>query len=205
MDEDRIVEVEPNKFVRMINSKVVGPATSGDFICYQIRQEIADVDAGIIEVSLALTAAAGFFTSVSPLLLSLIGAVAFALGILASTALFLTYVFSRVPKLWTRFFSSERYRQHKNRFGKREKGNSTRDGRRWRYSSREWSLFGAFLLSLWYYPRQVYLLFVDPEKVSIGDLVPELGYLILMAAFFLLEGLASVYVSYMLYNNSPFA
>ena len=98
----------PNRYVKIIEGEVAGPASIGEIKCYELKREFPDLNDGIMEVTLALTALSGFLATLEdfPQLITGILSVAFTLGFLATALFYWMYVLQRIPNTLTNYFHS---------------------------------------------------------------------------------------------------
>jgi len=155
--EYELYEFRPGRFVKVLDGKVVGPASIGEVHTYRWRHQHEDVSPGMIEVSLAIAAVSAVLaTQLSIFVFRIVAAVTFAMSVVASALLYAAYIIPKIPIAWTHFLRSK-------------------------FRGTIW------IWLVWYYPVQLYRAAFRSTRVSFEEQTTELGYLTLLAALALME------------------
>ena len=91
----------------MVNGEEFGEATPGEVRYYYLQKKFPTVEAGFLEVALALAGVTGFLStvSISPVI-KVISITAFFFSLLGSYNLTWLYIQPRLPITWTHYFTS---------------------------------------------------------------------------------------------------
>ncbi len=113
MENFQIRQSEAGKYVKMVDGKAQGEATPGEVFCYSLRKQFSGVEAGILEVALALAGVTGFLCTLSQVpSIKIIAAVAFLISMIAAYNLTWLYVLPRIPITWTDYVTSAIKQRH---------------------------------------------------------------------------------------------
>ena len=118
MHDYELKEFRPKRFAKILDGKVVGVASSGEVFCHFARERYHDVEAGVIEASLAFSGVAGvIFVLNLPILIKILAALVFVLSMITSSTFTWYFILGRIPTTATKYlqFLNKRYisRGHK--------------------------------------------------------------------------------------------
>ena len=100
-------EVHPGRFAIMQDGKVVRMATDGETRFQLLKDRLPVVDAGTMEISLALAAVSAIMaTSASTFGIKVLGTLAFSFSLLAAYFIYGAYLMVRIPKTIIEFYNT---------------------------------------------------------------------------------------------------
>jgi len=165
----KLRKIRKNRYAKIIDNEIVGIATVGEVFCYFYSREHSEIDAGIIEVSLALTAIAALLATVSMAwYLRLPAAFAFLLGFFATQLLYWAYIYGRIPGTVTAFISSSEKKKNPK--------------------------LGILIWLIIYYPKLLLRSISESGKVLFYLQITELGYLTLLGAMLITGGSIIIFI-----------
>jgi hypothetical protein len=107
MDNFQIKQTDTGQHVKIVDGEARGEATPGEVFCYSLRKNFAGVEAGILEVALALAGVTGFLCTLSQVpAVKIVAAIAFLVSVIAAYNLTWLYVLPRIPITWTHYVTS---------------------------------------------------------------------------------------------------
>lgn len=178
MEKYELHKIRDGHYIKMIDGNAIGKASKGEVWVYFFSKNNADIDIGVLEVTLALAALfALIVTQPVEIFLRVIAAICFMASYITAAILYGTYVLHRAPRTIEMYF----------RYLSRNKQNRV----------------DFWLWLVFYYPLLVVSLFLHPatsisgkpdkdKEMSWDQANTEFGYLTLLAA--LLVGGATVFI-----------
>ncbi len=113
MDNFQLRQTKAGKYVKMVDGEARGEATPGEVFCDSLRRNFSGVEAGILEVALALAGVTGFLCTLSQApAIKILAAIAFLVSVIAAYNLTWLYVLPRIPITWTHYVTSKVKRRH---------------------------------------------------------------------------------------------
>ncbi len=113
MESFQIRQTETGQYVKLVDGKAQAEATPGEVFCYSLRKQFSGVEAGILEVALALAGVTGFLCTLSEVpAIKILAAVAFLVSMIAAYNLTWLYVLPRIPITWTAYVTSAVKQRH---------------------------------------------------------------------------------------------
>jgi hypothetical protein len=104
MGETEIIETEPGVFVKKRNGREIGSASSGEIITYHWKLYLPEVDAGILEVALALSAIMAVISAADThLVIKVVTGVAFIFCLIGCYSIYTVYIMTRLPLCITEY------------------------------------------------------------------------------------------------------
>lgn len=174
MIETEICEAESGEYLKKRNGRVIGPATPGDIITYNWKLYLPDVDTGILEVALALSAILAIISSANTLLvIKMLTSVAFIFCLVGCYSIYTVYIMTRLPQCITEYV---------NRYGEEIAQNFSK--RIYFWTIFVWPILGLVQALRCKDPSQGYALFA------------EFGYLMLYWGLLLAGIMATLFVIY---------
>lgn len=167
MDDIELRSIRPGHYVVVENGEVLRPATAQEIRWVKFKQRIPDVDAGVVEVSVAVAAVAAVLaTSAIPFAGRLLAAIAFFLSLIAAYLLYNAYMLLRLPLAINRYYRLP--------FGKSDR------------------LLYVWVIWVWpFYALILWLSKLDPLQV---DYFSEIGYVLLFWALLLVGSISMFFV-----------
>lgn len=113
MENFQLKQLQTGQYVKMVDGEVAGEATPGEVRCYFLQKKFPTVEAGFLEVALALAGVTGFLSTVSTnSVIKVISIASFFLSVLGSYNLTWLYIQPRLPITWTHFLTSPLKRRY---------------------------------------------------------------------------------------------
>lgn len=99
--------------MKIVDGEARGKATPGEVFCNSLRKNFSGVEAGILEVSLALAGVTGFLCTLSQApVVKILAAAAFLVSVIAAFNLTWLYALPRIPITWTQYVTSAAKRRY---------------------------------------------------------------------------------------------
>ena len=172
MRKVEIVETESGEFVKEEDGRVIGPALPGEVITYHWMLNLPEVETGILEVALALSAIMALISAADTLLvIKILTSVAFLFCIIGCYSIYTVYILTRLPYCLSEYV---------NRYGAEKARNFSKDIYIWTIFA--WPLLGLYQALKSKEPSQGYAIFA------------EFGYLMLYWGFLLAGIMTTLYV-----------
>ena len=174
MSDNEISKNESGDYVKKRDGRVIGPALPGEIITYHWKLNLPDVDAGILEVALAISAIMAVISAADTLtIIKVLSGVAFIFSIIGCYSIYTVYVMTRLPYCITEYV---------NRYGEDKTRNFTLGIYFWIIFA--WPILGLIQALRSNEPSKGYALFA------------EFGYLMLYWGLLLAGILTTLYVIY---------
>jgi hypothetical protein len=107
MENYQIKELQAGKYVKVVDGEVLGEATAGEVRCYFLQKKFPSVEAGFLEVALALAGVTGVIATISTSpVIKFFSVAAFFFSVIAAYNLTWLYIQPRLPITWTHYLSS---------------------------------------------------------------------------------------------------
>ncbi len=107
MDTYQLKELPTGRYMKIVDGDVAGEATPGEIRCYLLQKKFPSVEAGFLEVALALAGVTGFLSTVSTSpAIKVLSIAAFLFSLLGSYNLTWLYIQPRLPITWTHYLTS---------------------------------------------------------------------------------------------------
>lgn len=172
MENYQLKQLQTGQYVKVVDGEALGEATPGEVRCYFLQKKFPSIEAGVLEVALALAGVTGIVSTISTSkVVQILSVAAFFLSLLGAYNMTWLYIQPRIPITWTHYLTSPLKQRY------------------------TW-----FPLTIWlpsYYIKQVVQLSISSKDLE--DQLLEASYLTLFVAV-LLAGLAlTIYVLLELY------
>jgi hypothetical protein len=107
MENYQLKPIESGGYLKVVDGEVLGAATAGEVRCYLLRKKFPSVEAGFLEVALALAGVTGVLSTISEIpAVQVVSVAAFFFSVLGAYNLTWLYIQPRIPITWTHFFNS---------------------------------------------------------------------------------------------------
>ncbi len=107
MENFQLKQLEPGQYLKVIDGEDAGEATLGEVRCYYLQKKFPSVEAGFLEVALALAGVTGVLSTISESpVVQFFSVAAFFLSLLGAYNLTWLYIQPRLPIMWTGFLTS---------------------------------------------------------------------------------------------------
>ncbi len=113
MENFQLKQLESGQYLKIVDGEVVGEATPGEVRCYFLQKKFPTVEAGFLEVALALAGVTGFLSTVSTSpVIKVFSIAAFFFSMIGSYNLTWLYIQPRIPITWTHYLTSALMQRH---------------------------------------------------------------------------------------------
>jgi hypothetical protein len=107
MENYQLKPLQTGHYLKVVDGEVLGEATPGEVRCYDLRKKFPAVEAGFLEVSLALAGVTGVLSTFSNTpVVRAFSVAAFFLSMLGAYNLTWLYIQPRLPITWTHYLAS---------------------------------------------------------------------------------------------------
>jgi hypothetical protein len=107
MDHYQLKPLKSGQYVKIVDGETLGEATPGEVRCYYLQKKFPNVEAGILEVALALAGVTGVLSTISDLpVIQVFSVAAFFFSLLGAYNLTWLYIQPRLPITWTHYLTS---------------------------------------------------------------------------------------------------
>lgn len=174
MENYQLKQLPSGQYLKVVDGESLGEATPGEIRCYFLQKKFPSVEAGFLEVALALAGVTGIISTISESpVIQVFAVAAFFFSVIGAYNLTWLYIQPRLPITWTHFLTSPLKRRH------------------------PW--FPLTIWLLFYFVKQAVQLSISSRDVE--DRLLETSYLVLLIAV-VLAGLAmTVFVLMELYTT----
>jgi hypothetical protein len=107
MEAYQLKDLQTGGYLKVVNGEVLGEATPGEVRCYFLQKKFPAVEAGFLEVALALAGVTGILSTMSrnPILQGF-SVAAFFFSLVGAYNLTWLYIQPRLPIAWTHYMTS---------------------------------------------------------------------------------------------------
>jgi hypothetical protein len=107
MENYQLKQLQTGEYIKIADGETLGEATSGEVRCYYLQKKFPGVEAGFLEVALALAGVTGILSTMSEIpAVQVVSVSAFFFSVLGAYNLTWLYIQPRLPITWTHFLSS---------------------------------------------------------------------------------------------------
>ena len=172
MENYQLKQLPSGGYLKIVDGKSLGEATPGEIRCYFLQRKFPSVEAGFLEVALALAGVTGIISTISESpVIQVLAVAAFFFSVIRAYNLTWLYIQPRLPITWSHFLTSPLKQRY------------------------PW--FPLTIWLLFYFMKQAIQLSISSKDVE--DRLLETSYLVLLVAV-ILAGLAlTVFVLLELY------
>jgi hypothetical protein len=174
METYQLKQLPSGQYMKVVDGESLGEATLGEIRCYFLQKKFPAVEAGFLEVALALAGVTGIISTISESpVIQVFAVAAFFFSVIGAYNLTWLYIQPRLPITWTHFLTSPLKQRY------------------------PW--FPLTIWLLFYFVKQAVQLSISSKDVE--DQLLETSYLVLLVAV-ILAGLAlTTYVLLELYTT----
>jgi hypothetical protein len=107
MENYQLKQLQTGQYMKVLDGEAVDEATPGEVRCYFLKKKFPAVEAGFLEVALALAGVTGIISTISESpIIQVFSVAAFFLSVIGAYNLTWLYIQPRLPITWTHFLSS---------------------------------------------------------------------------------------------------
>lgn len=107
MENYQLKQLQTGQYMKVVDGEALGEATPGEVRCYFLKKKFPAVEAGFLEVALALAGVTGVLSTLSNIpVVQAFSVAAFFLSVLGAYNLTWLYIQPRLPITWTRYLTS---------------------------------------------------------------------------------------------------
>jgi hypothetical protein len=107
MDNYQLKLLQSGEYIKVVDGESLGEATPGEIRCYLLQKKFSNVEAGFLEVALALAGVTGIISTISESpVIQVFSVAAFFFSIIGAYNLTWLYIQPRLPKTWTHYLTS---------------------------------------------------------------------------------------------------
>ncbi|HET8671972.1 MAG TPA: hypothetical protein VFM05_15555 [Candidatus Saccharimonadales bacterium] len=157
MENYQLKQLQTGQYMKVVDGEIVNEATPGEVRCYFLQKKFPAVEAGFLEVALALAGVTGIISTISKAsVIQFFSVAAFFFSLLGAYNLTWLYIQPRLPITWTHYLTSHLKQQY------------------------PW-----FPLTIWlsfYFMKQAVYLSISITSEDVEDQLLEISYLTLFIA-----------------------
>lgn len=107
MENYQLKQLPTGQYVKVVDGESLGEATPGEIRCYLLQKKFPNVEAGFLEVALALAGVTGIISTISESpVIQVFSVAAFFFSMIGAYNLTWLYIQPRLPITWTHFLTS---------------------------------------------------------------------------------------------------
>jgi hypothetical protein len=107
MENYQLKQLQTGEYIKVVDGETVGEATPGEVRCYFLQKKFPSVEAGFLEVALALAGVTGIISTISESrVIQVFSVAAFFFSVIGAYNLTWLYIQPRLPFTWTHYLSS---------------------------------------------------------------------------------------------------
>lgn len=107
MEKYLLKQLPSGQYTKVVDGESVGEATPGEIRCYFLQKKFPSVEAGFLEVALALAGVTGIISTISESpVIQFLSVAAFFFSVIGAYNLTWLYIQPRLPITWTHFLTS---------------------------------------------------------------------------------------------------
>ena len=113
MENYQLKQLETGQYMKVVDGEALGEATPGEIHCYSLQKKFPAVEAGFLEVALALAGVTGIISTISESsVVQFFSSAAFFCSVIGAYNLTWLYVQPRLPIAWTHYLTSPLKRRY---------------------------------------------------------------------------------------------
>lgn len=107
MENYQLKQLQTGQYVKVVDGEFLGEATPGEIRCYFLQKKFPAVEAGFLEVALALAGVTGIISTISESpVIQFFSVAAFFFSVVGAYNLTWLYIQPRLPITWTHYLTS---------------------------------------------------------------------------------------------------
>ena len=107
MENYQLKQLQSGRYMKVVDGQSLGEATPGEIRCYFLQKKFPSVEAGFLEVALALAGVTGIISTISESrVIQVFSVAAFFFSVIGAYNLTWLYIQPRLPITWTHFLTS---------------------------------------------------------------------------------------------------